>query len=536
MKNWIQSIFGSHKQTQPIEWQTDNSIFNFLSNNIDSNGNLKDAAHDLPDEVINDEKVRFAPGLMDTMFGTDSSDDSKKRIIELVKHLKNVANKGDKISEQEFYLLITENEGVVGIIDEFLQAVLKESLPIEPSLFTFARDLAIKTNKRNAVKFGIAILGCCCNKSVVKYLKILGLHDEFTIYSTVAISNLSENPVLDLWDLAKHVDGWGKIQLVDRLANMQLNQQIKDWLILDGYKNNIMYEYLAFTCAVHGLLHEKLESEQIDKSLFKASSDIINALTADEGPAEDITEYMHASLVIKSFIRHAKQHTSDISDFITLSKLKDFLSELQKDIGEQEQNGWTEEIISNCIIEIVKILNGKEWNTLVYEGLKSKDNIIYWNAKQAAEKLGINLWETVWSRLQENPMDNSTWYDVTRYGKSEHADLIIDFALKNLPFDEFATGPKDSMGFGPTYSRFMCLDTVITYLENYPQKGEKIILTGLRSSVTRNRNMAIKVLDKWKKINWSDEIKKEIRHLKDLEPNKDTKENIEILLSGQELT
>jgi len=72
-------------------------------------------------------------------------------------------------------------------------------------------------------------------------------------------------------------------------------------------------------------------------------------------------------------------------------------------------------------------------------------------------------------------------------------------------------------------------------LENYPTKGEKIILTSLKNPVTRNRNMAIKVLDKWKQENWSSEIEKEIRHLLEVEPNNDTKENIERLLNGQEL-
>ena len=91
------------------------------------------------------------------------------------------------------------------------------------------------------------------------------------------------------------------------------------------------------------------------------------------------------------------------------------------------------------------------------------------------------------------------------------------------------------MGFGPDYNKFMCLDIVITFLENYPKKGEPIILTGLKSSVTRNRNMAIKVLEKWKEENWSKDISKAIYHLRTIEPNQDTKENIERLIKGQEL-
>lgn len=535
IKKWLQDIFDKKESIEVKEWRTENSILKFLSSHLDEKGRLSEKAHDLPDEKKTDDKIRFAPGLLDAMFGADNSDDSKKRIGELTKHLKRVASKGVKLSEQEFYRLVTENEGVIGIIDEFLQAVVNDSLPIEPYLFNYAKDLATKTDKRNAIKFGIAILGLCQNKSVLNDIKILGLHDEFTVYASIAIANLSDNAENDLWELAKKVDGWGKIQLVDRLSRLDVSEPIKDWLIYEGYKNSIMYEYLAYTCAINGELHKKLETDEISEKLFKSASDIIEALIAIGGPAEDITAYSFASQVIQDFIRHAKIQANNISDFNALHKIKDFLIELQNDIGEQKENGWNQDIISNCIIEIVEILNSRDWKVAVYEGLKSNDNVIYWNAKHAAEKLEIDLWETVWAKLQEKPLDSSSWYDVTHYSKPEQSDKIIDFALKHLPLDEIATGARDSMGFGENYNKFGSLDYVITFLENYPKKGEKIILTGLKCPVTRNRNMAIKVLDKWKKENWSAEIDREIRHLSEVEPNSDTKENIKRLLNGQEL-
>ena len=76
---------------------------------------------------------------------------------------------------------------------------------------------------------------------------------------------------------------------------------------------------------------------------------------------------------------------------------------------------------------------------------------------------------------------------------------------------------------------------MISYLENYPRQGEKIILTGLKSPVTRNRNMTIRVLNKWKRANWSPQIEKELMHLKNIEPNKETRKDIEKLLNGQNI-
>jgi len=137
--------------------------------------------------------------------------------------------------------------------------------------------------------------------------------------------------------------------------------------------------------------------------------------------------------------------------------------------------------------------------------------------------------------MDGKPIDSTSWYDVTHYSKPEYSDKIIDFALSHLPFEELGTGAIDSNGFGDNYNKHASLEYATTFLENFPKMGEKIILTALRSPVTRNRNMAIRVLDKWKQVNWSTEIEKEIKHLGQIEPNSNTKENIQRLLNGQEL-
>ena len=46
-------------------------------------------------------------------------------------------------------------------------------------------------------------------------------------------------------------------ELVERLADTQAHD-IKRWLVREGYRNTIMYEYLAYTCATAGALAEEL--------------------------------------------------------------------------------------------------------------------------------------------------------------------------------------------------------------------------------------------------------------------------------------
>lgn len=532
MIDWIKKILINEDPKEIIEWETDYSILRHLKANLSEDGSLNESAEKLPDEKKADDEIKFAPGLMDAMFGADESEESKTRIKQLVSLIKKIAKNGDIQSKSDFYKEVTENESIIGIIDEFLQKLVQSSLPIEPHLFNYANKLATKTNNRNTVKFGVAILGLCQNKKPIEDIKILGLHDEFTIFSTVALSNLSDNLVKDLWELAKHVDGWGKIQLVDRLAEMELNSEIRDWLLFDGYKNNIMYEYLALTCAQNGMLNEKLKTDKISDELYSSASDIIIALM-DEGPAVGMSGYNESSETIENFIRHSKKRNLNISNYITLHRIKDYLEESSED--NETLKNWDQNDLSNCLIDINELLNSKDWTEEVKIALKSSDNIEYWNGKQAAQKLGIDLWDTVWKKLQQNPLDSSAWYDVTANVKEKNVDEVIDFAIKNLPLEFLGSGPKDSMGIGDDFQKHSSLDSVITFLENYPKKGEKLILVGLDSPVTRNRNMAIRVLDKWKSENWSNEITEKVKKLKEIEPNEDTKKNIERLLNGEEL-
>jgi hypothetical protein len=532
MIDWIKKILNNEEPKEILKWETDDSILRHLKANLNEDGSLNESAEKLPDEKKADDEIKFAPGLMDAMFGADETEESKTRIKQLVSLIKKISKNGDIQSKSDFYREITENESVIGIIDEFLQSLGQSSLPIEPYLYNYANKLATKTNNRNTVKFGIAILGLCQNKKPIDDIKILGLHDEFTVFSTIAISNLSDNLVNDLWKLAKQVDGWGKIQLVDRLAEMELNNEIRNWLVLEGYKNNIMYEYLALTCAKNGMLNEKLNTKSIDDNLYFSASDIIVALM-DEGPAIGMSGYDESSETIENFIKHSKKRKLNISNYLTLHRIKDYLEESPEE--NETLKNWNQNDLSNCLIDINELLNSKDWTTEVQIALKSSDNVEYWNGKQAAQKLEIDLWDTVWQKLKQNPLDSSAWYDVTANAKEKNVDEVIDFAIKNLPLEFLGSGPKDSTGIGDDFQKHSSLDSVITFLENYPKKGEKLILVGLDSPVTRNRNMAIRVLDKWKADNWSNEITEKVKGLKKIEPNEDTKKNIERLLNGEEL-
>ncbi len=530
LKKFLNNILSKKTAHQAPTWVTENSIFNFIASNIDKNGQLSENDQILPDECRKKNEVHFAPGLEDVLFEETRSDTVKDLLNQLNTYIKQIALTGEQASEQAFYDAINAQKNIVKVVDPLIESIIKERLPTHPYLFDFASNLAKKSNHRNAVKLGIAILGICKKKSALAPIKILGLHDEFTLYCAVAIMNLSDTPENDLWQLAQKVNGWGRIQTVEKLTELELSEPVKNWLILDGYKNNILYEHLAYTCAVHGSLHKNLEQEKIANNLFKSASEILDALIVDYTPAEDIHSYSFSHQLIPLFLTHAKKQQLDVSDFIVLHKVKDHLTAELNNFEEHNDSIWSEDLLSNCIIEAADILQNCNWEAQTIAGLQSHDKTVYWNAKQAAEKLGIDLWETVWLRLKENPDNSMSWYDVTRNAKPEHVEKIIHFALTNLPFEQLATGAEDCAGFGSEYIKHTILEYVVSFLKNYPQQGEKIILTALRSPVVRTRNVTIYTLEQWGRELWSTEIEAELKHLQAIEPNKTTQENLEKLL------
>jgi hypothetical protein len=98
-------------------------------------------------------------------------------------------------------------------VDSALEKVVAANVSLEPHLHKYAKWLAFESPDRGPVKFGIALLGLIRDKNDMDKITALGKHEEFTLFSAVALTNTYENPEQELWNLAKFVDGWEKSTL-----------------------------------------------------------------------------------------------------------------------------------------------------------------------------------------------------------------------------------------------------------------------------------------------------------------------------------
>ena len=144
----------------------------------------------------------------------------------------------------------------------------------------------------------------------------MGKHEEFTLYCITAISNMEhirldglagddmlrmpmmitpilENPKRKLWSLAKDVDGWGRIHLVESLRSTE-DPEIQEWILREGFRNNVLNSYLAYIAATTGKLHLAISEDCIDDELLISAGEIIEALV-DYGPTLDIHNYEYGA-------------------------------------------------------------------------------------------------------------------------------------------------------------------------------------------------------------------------------------------------
>jgi hypothetical protein len=389
----------------------------------------------------------------------------------------------------------------------------------------------VESPDREPVKFGIAILGLFRGAENEDLIQTLGRHDEFTLFCAVALSNSCEQSEKSLWTLARNVDGWGRIHVVERLANTE-SPEIKDWLLREGYRNSVMYEYLACTCARAGGLLSALSDEQVDRELLTSAGEIIQALIAG-GPAESIDDYEDGAAVVEMYLGHMESSADSVGDFAHVNSIKQFVDDQDSDWESRSENGWSDERRARLKATCDSILSRPQWPSRVRDALSSRYEGEFRSADEAARVLGIDAWEAHWRRLQEKPLDSGRWYHVMAHCNDQRIGAVMEAAERHIDLARIATGASDKGWFGPGFEHHFCLDFVLQELRRFPGHGSKLILAGLKSPVVRNRSMAMFALAAWRQNSWTDAMRESLEQAAAVEPDQSIRGYMRKVLNGE---
>ncbi|OKJ95638.1 hypothetical protein AMK34_21725 [Amycolatopsis sp. CB00013] len=503
------------------------ALYEHIRRNLDPSGRLP-AEVGLPDDArVMSDRLRWVPGAMDGVIGHHGSADGTDRATEVARLLAMACRRPSARQLRKLYAGVMDDD-VMDYVDALMERLGRERLDGR-ALHRVGKWLAVTAPDRGPVKLGIALLGVTGLGDDVAVVRTLGAHEEFTLFCAVAISNGLPAPESELWALAASVDGWGRIHCVERLRDTT-DPDIRSWILREGFRNSIMYEYLAYIAATTGGLLEALRGETVDRGLLTSAGEILEALITG-GPAEDVDDYESGADAVEAFLATMTTQAQTLQDFSTVATIRSFLAR-ETGWDQRSQNGWTATRRQAFEHASDQILSQDSWIGRITAGLASDDPVEFSLADRAARVRGMDTFDAHLEKIKTDPF-GSGWFHAWQQADTGRAQQLADLAHTLLPIDQITTGPADELGMGPQWRAHNALDWTLQALRDHPGTGADLLLAGLHSPVTRNRNMALTAFQQWPRTAWPADARDVIHDLARSDPNDNARRFALELTTGQ---
>lgn len=474
------------------------SIYDHILAHLNPDGSLKEAGHRLPDEgaYTTPGGLRWSPGALDGVLGVSAEGEDSEQLERAVDLLVKAVSRSSKRNLRKLHDVLA-TDAALSMIDPLIMRIIEFNLDRD-GVHNVAKWLCVTGTDRGAVKVGIGLLGVAGLNGDIGIVRTLGAHEEFTLFAAVAITNGAFEVENELWALAKSVDGWGRIHCVERLAATN-NPEIKEWILREGFRNEVMYEYLAYTAATSGDLLQALHRPEVDRALLTSAGEILTALVMG-GPAQDLDDYDRGADVVEQYLNLLNTRASELCDLLAVLAISSFLNE-QIDWEERSSRGWTATRREAFEQACASIQARPHWEVLIWEGLQSAEPQIKGAAVMAARQLDLDTFEHFFQQVERDPL-GSGWYDAWLQANHARAVRLADLARRCLPLDEVMSGPASELGVGPEFRVHQALDWTLQELHRFPGVGGDLLLVGLQSPAIRNRIMSLKALADWPEEYW----------------------------------
>lgn len=495
-------------------------IYEHLRRHVDPCGRLPEGLGLPDDEKVMSGRIRWVPGAMDGVFSHHGgARGDEKRAGEVADVLVRACRRPSAGRLRRLHARVVEDD-VLGYVDAVTERLVA-ARPDRQGLHDVALWLATTSPDRGPVKLGVALLGVAGIGPDVAIVRTLGSHEEFTLYCAVALSNGLSDPEPELWALAASVEGWGRIQCVERLRGTT-DPDIRSWILREGFRNSIMYEYLAYVAATTGGLLEALRADAVDRGLLTAAGQILQALIQG-GPAEDIDDYAAGADAVEAFLALMGTRAETLDDYTAVAAIGSFL---RRDDGwaERGARGWSATRRQTFKDACRRILTWPSWDEHIAAGLASDDQGTFWLAQQVAHLHGTDTFDVLLSRLWVDAFDDHCWFEAWRQADGGRAEQLVDLARSSLPLAQIASGPADELGLGPEWRAHSALERTLQALRDHPGVGADLLLVGLRSPVVRNRATALVTLQQWPPATWPATATDLVTGLAQHDPDDDTRE------------
>ena len=454
-------------------------------------GPWPDGGYPLPDEDPAREQLivgAVLDGVRTHHFGNAPDPDAAARIADLVADL--VTEPPSPRACAGLHAALA-GQPALHVADDLGRQVRRRGLPAD-RVRAVGRWLAEHGTRRDAVAGGIVLLGLAGDGRDRELLLLLGALEDLTLYAVVALARTQPDPDRAVFEMARRVAAWGRIQAVERLKGTS-DPQIRGWLLREGFRNEVMNEYLAHLAATTGDLYTALLDPEPDEALLDGAGGIIDALCAVGGPAKDIRDYPDGPAVIGRYLTVVRDRAPSLARARIVLRLGNFL-ESGDAAGLDWGSGSRQELRDACRV----LARRPSWRAVVEGALAGPDLAAFRLALWPAAQLGIPTRQRVRASLRTDPFDGYLWASLLEDCPEAEVGDLISLAQDLLPLADLATGPAISHGIGPGYHPpDHVLDLIVGWLGAHPGQGWILVRTALRNRVIRCRNTAIRTLARW---------------------------------------
>lgn len=237
-------------------------------------------------------------------------------------------------ANETFSAIAGEYRAIV-IIDELQRYVLEHNADIDAQrLWAYTTFLLFFSTDKELVKMGLSLLELFGEpqENVKSIVRLLALSDEFTIFAAWCARGWQDGNE-ELFRLAKNVEGWGRIHVVEMLE--PATDEIRGWLLREGAHNDVMPEYSALTCYEKAGVSQLLVGDMSHEE-FCAASFIVQAALSDQ-PVAGLSVLDDPKAELERYVAQAARQQLNAQDRECVGAISEYASE----------RGW-DDLASSC--------------------------------------------------------------------------------------------------------------------------------------------------------------------------------------------
>lgn len=478
----------------------DPSLYDFVRTHVDPvTGTLTPEALTLPDEPATRRysRIRWVPGALEGLGTRHMKWDGSEKASRTARLLELVAG-GNDAAEPALYDLLRTDDVVTFYNDALDLAAARVRNP-EPELHDMARRLATESPDRGAVKFGIAMLGSFGDEHDLQIVQTLALHDEFGLYAAEAIAEIAPDRQRALYEMARKLDGWGRIEAVSRMV-ATTDPTLRRWLLTEGFRNSVTPQYLAYQCAtiadLAGALRDLPPKAKPDLPLLIGAADLIQSLVKP-GPAAGFNRYEDAPQVAAVFLQNIQKRREAVTFYLAALALRDYVATLTTS-PEQSASPKTDDALRSGIVRdaqsvdtdvarwtpdqerdvaalATRVVDDPSWHRHIVAAILD-DRSDLDQAEAAAQKLGVKTFDLHLRRLSQHSANPRRWDLAFAAAEPQDVNRLVGAA-------KGTSGPA--------------LEAVLHGVARYPGIGMDIVETSLTDSDEHVRRAAVETLVRW---------------------------------------